>query len=420
MNVGVYLFDVAPDVGGGYSFQLDILQALVDVAAESRHTFTVFCMRPENIRLAVMSDRIRVVPIIQESADNSNSGPSETPTSFSAALLRRAANSISYRLSLPQKPSRITSKFQQKIDEAGVEFMWFVSGSGRPEHAISLDTPYLATVWDLQHRLQPWFPEVSQNGVWDLREEFFSQFLRRASVIIAGTNAGREEIERFYQVTSDRIKILPHPTPKFALDAAPSDGTQTLSKYSIPDGYLFYPAQFWAHKNHSTLLLAVRKLRDQYDLSFPVVFVGSDKGNQEYIRRLVEEFDLASQVYFLGFVPQEDLAPLYRNAFALIYLTFFGPENLPPLEAFALGCPIVASDVSGAREQLGGAAVLVEPRDPHQVALAIKSLHDDPERREKLVRHGLERASRWTGRDFVKGVFSILDDFELVRHCWSK
>jgi glycosyltransferase involved in cell wall biosynthesis len=182
---------------------------------------------------------------------------------------------------------------------------------------------------------------------------------------------------------------------------------------------LFYPAQFWAHKNHVNLLLAVHKLREDYGLTFPVVFVGSDKGNVNYVKKWVEDLGLDRQVHFLGFVPQADLIALYRNAFALTYLTFFGPENLPPLEAFALKCPVIASDVSGAREQLRDAALLVDPADPAACAQAIKSLHDDSQLRIALIERGLNRASGWTGRDFVRGVFSIFDEFEAIRRCWG-
>jgi glycosyltransferase involved in cell wall biosynthesis len=91
---------------------------------------------------------------------------------------------------------------------------------------------------------------------------------------------------------------------------------------------------------------------------FPVVFCGSDKGNESYIKQMAAELDLADQVKFLGFVPQEDLCSLYRNAFALTYVTFNGPNGLPPLEAFALGCPVVASKILG--EQLGDGALLVD------------------------------------------------------------
>ncbi len=192
-----------------------------------------------------------------------------------------------------------------------------------------------------------------------------------------------------------------------------------MTKYRIPEGYLFYPAQFWPHKNHVGLLLAVNLLRERYGLILPVVFVGYDKGNLRYVRRVVDELDLSTQVHFLGFVSQEDLVGLYRNAFALTYLTFFGPDNLPPLEAFALGCPVIASNVSGAQEQLGDAALLVDPRDEEQIALAVKSLHDDPALRQTLVQRGLQRAAKWTGEDFVRSVFSILDEFKPVLRCWS-
>ncbi len=241
----------------------------------------------------------------------------------------------------------------------------------------------------------------------------------RAAAVITGTEAGKAEIEYFYQVPKERIKILPHPTPAFALNASADDGKQVLIKYSIPENYLFYPAQFWPHKNHAGLLQAVRLLRDKYQLVFPVVFVGSDKGNQSYIRQRVAELGLSAQVHFLGFVPQEDLISLYRKAFALTYLTFFGPENLPPLEAFALGCPVVASQVPGAQEQFGNAALLVDPKDPEQIALAIKSLYEDHTLRHTLIQRGLERALKWTGEDYVKGVFSILDEFEPIRCCWK-
>jgi len=150
----------------------------------------------------------------------------------------------------------------------------------------------------------------------------------------------------------------------------------------------------------------------------PAVFVGSDKGNLDHVKKLTNKLGLASQVHFLGFVSQSDLVSLYRNAFALTYMSLCGPENLPPLEAFALGCPVVASEIAGAAEQLGEAAVLVDPCSPEEIANAIKHLLDDPKRVRTLVEKGRQRASRWTGRDFVRGVFKMLDAFEPVRRCF--
>ena len=395
MKVGVFLEDFSPEVGGGYTIQQDIFNALIELIDDAHHSFVIFCRRPENVRALLPVPRVDVIGF---------------PGSFGKRIFARAEGGFHSFLENRKRQTRL----EQLCKEAAVDFMWFVGAE-----AVQVDLPYVAIVWDLQHRLQPWFPEVSAGGTWRQRESFYSPFLRRAAIIIAGTEAGRQEIERFYQVTSDRIKILPHPTPTFALNAERSDIAATLKKYELKSNYVFYPAQFWSHKNHVNLLLAVAALKQEHQIELPVVFVGSDKGNADYIRNFAAQLKPSIEVAFLGFVPLEDLIALYRGAVALAYVTFFGPENLPPLEAFALGCPVVASDVAGAREQLGDAALLVNPRDPSKIATALKAIYDDKNLRQTLIEKGRARAERWTAKDFVLGVLSTLDDFERVRRCWG-
>ena len=394
MKVGVFLEDFSPDVGGGYTIQEDIFRALLDLMEETSHSFVLFCRRPEAFRSFLTTPRLQAVAF---------------PGNLGQRVFARAQSGLNSLIESRKRQTRL----EQLCKEAGVEFMWFVGAE-----AVQIDLPYMAIVWDLQHRLQPWFPEVSTGGTWRQRETFYGEYLRRATYIIAGTEAGRSEIERFYQVTSNRIKILPHPTPASTLNAKTSDIAGVLKKYGLRSNYLFYPAQFWSHKNHANLLLAVAELKREHQLDLPVVFVGSNKGNEEYLRTFAAQLNPPVDVAFLGFVPLEDLVALYRGAFALAYVTFFGPENLPPLEAFALGCPVIASDVSGAREQLGDAALFVDPRNPAEIAGAIKQLHDDDTLRASLIDKGRARAERWTATEFVRGVFAALDEFEPVRRCW--
>ncbi len=390
MRVGVFLEDFSPEVGGGFTIQDDIFRALIELLDDTHHSFVIFCRRAEAVNKLSTNPRLKAV---------------DFPGSLGQRVVARAERGLGR-----QRESRL----EQLCKETGIEFMWFVGAE-----AVQIDLPYMAIVWDLQHRLQPWFPEVSAAGTWKHRESFYSEFLRRATMIIAGTDAGREELERFYQVTSSRIKILPHPTPAFALNAGPGNAEAARKKYELGNNYLFYPAQFWSHKNHVNLLLAAAELKGKHGLDMPVVFAGSDKGNTDYVRSFAAQLKPAVDVSFLGFVPVEDLIALYRGAFALAYVTFFGPENLPTLEAFALGCPVVASDVPGAREQLGDAALFVDPKDPSSIATAIKALHDDANLRQTLIEKGRGRAERSTAKSFVRGVFSALDEFEPIRRCWK-
>ena len=401
MKVGIFLGNSAPTVGGGFAFQDEVFQSLIEL--ESRHTFVVFGYLTEEQARGASTKHLQFFPF-----------PRSLPGRAIFKFTRIAASVVA-DLPIVRTRLQVTNWFQRAVRDLGIEAMWFVT----PGY-IEVDVPYVFTVFDLQHRLQPWFPEVSAKGVWRGREKMYATAIPRASAIIAYSEVAKAEIVHFYRVPSERVSLIPLPTPRFALNASKDSGKEVLTKYHIPEGYLFYPAQFWPHKNHVGLLLAVNLLREKCNLVLPVVFAGSDKGNLQHVRRVMDELGLSTQVHFLGFVPQEDLVGLYRNAFALTHLTFFGPVNLPPLEAFALGCPVVASSVAGAQEQLGEAALLVDPRDAEQIALAVKTLYDDLELRRTLVQRGRERASRWTGRDFVRGVFSILDEFEPVRRCWGR
>jgi glycosyltransferase involved in cell wall biosynthesis len=406
MKVGIFLSNFTPEIGGGFTFENEVFRAIAEFGGSSGHTFIVYSWDKKISQAPALGQHIEYRSLHHLVRNLLLS----QPLKIAKELFKR----LRQQKKLLQVGSILKDIILVSILGDEIDLVWYLEPSTR-----TVEIPYFTTIWDLQHRVQPCFPELSTQGQWDEREQFYAKVLRCASIVVTGTEAGRAEVERFYQVPANRIKILPFPTPEWALNAPQSDSDRyVLEKYNIPENYLFYPAQFWAHKNHVALLMAVKWLRSQYDLELPVVFVGSEKGNKQYIQQVVADLDLSTQVHFLGFVPQADMVPLYRHAFALAFMSFCGPDNIPPLEAFALGCPVVAGNVSGALEQLGDAALIVDQRDEEQVALAIKSLYDDPTLRQTLIQRGLARAAKWTGQDYVKAAFAILDEFESLRRCW--
>ena len=403
MIVGVYLVNVLPPHGGGYTFQYEVLNSLSRL--KSKHHFVIIGDLSHKEVEALSSRNLKHASL------RSNL--------ISRALKRLISPPIKQLRKFRRVQKRLQSVYANRmekiIDDHELEIMWFLTPG-----VVEIEMPYIITVWDLQHRGQPWFPEVSVHGEWEKREKIYGKAIRRASIVFVGTEVGKQEVVSFYQVPTERVKVIPQPTPDFALKADRKEPERLLEKYGIKRRYILYPAQFWPHKNHLVLLLSLDRLRREFDLSLDLVLVGSDQGNLKHIRHMTEDLDLSNQVHFLGFVPQEDLEGLYQNAFTMVYPTFFGPDNLPPLEAFALGCPVIAGDVLGAREQLQDAALLVNPKDEGEIARAVKSLCDDPEIRETLIERGLHRARKWTGEDYVKSVLGVLDDFEKIRRCWGK
>jgi glycosyltransferase involved in cell wall biosynthesis len=402
MKVGVYLGAQQPDAGGGYTFQADLLSAFIEIAAESRHQFVVL-VAPQYADLT----RSRF------SAANVEVAALPAP-----GFLDRVQSALQRDFAAVRQRWRRDGVLQRCARKRGLDFIWFLSSDCH-----LLETPYLAVVWDLQHRTLPWFPEVTHHGEFEAREASNRWFLQRATIVVTGTQAGAEEIERFYQVDPHQIHRLPHPTPAYALAAlAAGSGTSAIElkrHHGIRGSFILYPAQLWPHKNHVNLLHALKILREQYCLDVELVLVGGDKGNRAYCETVAVDLGLMDHCHFLGFVSQDDLIGLYRAATAMAYVSFGGPENLPPLEAFALGCPVVAADVRGASEQLGDCAVFADPANPASIASALHSLIVSPERADSLRALGHARAHAWTGLHFVRAVFGLLERFEPVRRTWG-
>ncbi len=399
MRVGVYVANHSPEAGGGFTIVNELLGALRGQEAPSAHEFVVLTTsdswkdQPSGaLEVVSLRDAILKLP---------------TASRVEAKLQRGYARMLGRR-HRPDGAPWPSPEVDEILSRHRIDVIWYLS----VWDYCTLEVPFMTVIWDLQHRLQPFFPEVSDDGKWDYRERWLSTVLRRAAMVVTGTAVGQEEIERFYGVPPTRIRVIPHPTPTFI------DRVQTDDVHPGVDGqYLFYPAQFWPHKNHANLLEALRLLRAD-GLNLSLALTGSDKGNLSHVRSLAKEMGMESAVHMLGFVSEAQLVSLYRHAAALTYVTFFGPENLPPLEAFAAGCPVIASDVAGAREQLGEAALLVDPRSPPQIAAAVKSICSDGALRSRLVAAGRQRALRSTPASFVRSVNQWLDGFETTRRCW--
>jgi len=387
--------------GGGFTFEEELLGSILKLAATSRHELVLFSPYEEPLPQAkayeIETVRVRFV------------------------LLRKLIGAVSGIIN--QFFSEVLHLPHLLRTEDWIDPILFKHRIGfflnLTPLTLTKEIPYLIQVWDLQHRIQPYFPEVSAQGRWARWEARFSTMLGRATFIVVPSPAGKDQVQQFYGIPDQRIRVLPFPTPGFALAAGGEANCRWPDHLNINEEYVFYPAQFGPHKNHATILRAMTILRDEYSYRPHAVFVGSDRGNLDYVKQLGARFGLTEQLHFLGFVSREELIALYQNAAALVFPSMFGPGNLPPLEAFALGCPVVAADISSA-EQLQDAALIVESTDERAFAAAIYDLHTQPALRESLIKKGHQRAAGFSGEDFARGIFSLLDEFEKVRQCWSQ
>ncbi len=226
------------------------------------------------------------------------------------------------------------------------------------------DFPFMTVNWDSAHKSSYAFPEFVEN--YPSRDRWFSVYIQRGLSIIVESEASKEEFHRYYAIDKSKLDVVPL-FPGGVVDMHVDEATQrvSLEKFSLTkDAYFFYPAQFWAHKNHYNLILAFREfLKNTGRTDIRLVFTGSDKGNKDYIRSVINENNLEKNVIMLGFVSNEEMFTLYKNALALTMPTFLGPTNMPVLEAMELGTAVACSDLAGHRESCSDGALYVAPED---------------------------------------------------------
>jgi len=268
------------------------------------------------------------------------------------------------------------------LDNSDTDLVYFVTPTSAA-HELQVK-PFVWTLWDLCHLDSPEFPEGRTSGKFEAREATISQNLRKAAVVIVDSAELGENARRSYGITSDKFVTIPFAPPVGILESHTKAVALPPEVKDIAGRYVFYPAQLWTHKNHRRIAEAIAILKDRgHDIH--AVFVGKDHGAGASLRRSIEALGVADNIHFLGYVDDEMVPELYRASMGLVMASYFGPTNIPPLEALLLGVPVIASKQH--TEQLGDAAVLFDPDDADELVGAIESL-SSPATHKKVAARG--------------------------------
>lgn len=287
------------------------------------------------------------------------------------------------RLTTPRrKRNESISPFEKEMIRRGVSVVYFTSPS---PNALDIQTlPYIFTIWDLCHLDHPEFPEVSSGREFEKREDLFRKAVPKAFLTITDGDYTTELARQKY---GGRFLAV-HFAPAHFMESSKKTVT-VLEKYNIELGYLFYPAQFWAHKNHARLLQAAALIKTRKGVAPRIVFSGSEQGQKKDVELLVKRLGLQDTTRFIGFVPPDEIAALYAGSAALVMPSYFGPSNLPPLEAWSAGKPVLYPKQFASF--VGAAAYLFDPDDAASLADCICGVLANDDRdwvtlgREKLM-----------------------------------
>ncbi|MCS7094161.1 MAG: glycosyltransferase [Candidatus Aenigmarchaeota archaeon] len=221
---------------------------------------------------------------------------------------------------------------------------------------------------------------------------------------------------RYYGVNEERIYIVPFLPPLHII--SDKVNVDIKAKYSVDGQFIYYPAQFWPHKNHVYVLNAIKILKDE-GIYLNVVFSGSDKGNLNHVMSYAKTLGIEKQLKYIGFVSGEDVRALYKEALALVMPTYFGPTNLPPLEAFALETPVIYSDTPDFRAQIGDAGLFCDLYNVKSLVHHLKLPIYNKDLRETLASKGKLKFQQILSNKFEDTLESIFDLYSIKLSTWK-
>jgi glycosyltransferase involved in cell wall biosynthesis len=231
---------------------------------------------------------------------------------------------------------------------------------------------------------------------------------RRATRVLTVSESSKRDIVRLVDVDPAKIDVIYNSyDERFGVEPGDEDIERVRERFQLHDPFVLYAGNVKPHKNLERLIDAFQVVRKRGLDNVKLVLIGDDISKYAALRRAVHRHQLHQHVRFLGFVPEETLAVMYRLASVFVFPSLYEGFGLPPLEAMASGTPVVTSNLSSLPEVAGDAAMLVDPYDPEAIADGIYRVLTDDTLRHSMRAKGIERARQFSWEQSVRRVHDI-------------
>lgn len=253
-----------------------------------------------------------------------------------------------------------------------------------------LGVPLVYTVYDLSPLDHPeYHTEANRLACF---QGLFDASVRAAAFVAISAFTRDRFLHWFPHVPADRVEVV-----RLAARASfskPHTGAESvLARYGVGAGAFFLAVgTIEPRKNYGFIIESYLQLLETLPDAPPLCIAGQKGWLEGSLEERVRGTRAADRIRMLGFVPDDDLAVLYREATAFLFASHYEGFGLPLVEALACGAAVVATNTSTVPEVLGNAALFVEPGDARAMADALHRLVIDASARRELSGLALARS----------------------------
>jgi glycosyltransferase involved in cell wall biosynthesis len=372
MRIGLSTSVIQGGKSGTGAYVLALVRALLPAA--HRHEFSLFVLERDLPLFAFARDAMRLVPVSERHR------PPERDILW-------------HQVELPRLARRLA------LDVLHV-----------PGHRRMLWRRPCALVATI-HDLAPW----QDARRWGWRRMFYRRVVVRhlawrQDEIVAVSTANAAAITRCLGIPAGRITVVPNGLDhaRFHAEDAGEARARMAKSHGVLSPFFLHVARLeHPAKNHARLIAAFNAFKTATPSPWQLVLAGAPWRGADVIRDLVRRSPFAQDIKCTGHVAPAELPDLYRAASVLVYPTIYDGLGLPPLEAMACGCAVLAADQPALRDVCGEAAATVNPHDTGDLTRQLARLAHDSALRTRLRAAGLARARQFDWRTTANGMLDV-------------
>jgi len=248
--------------------------------------------------------------------------------------------------------------------------------------------PAAVTIPDLQHEF---YPEFFDSNTLRWRRETFCPSVFHSDVVFTISEFSKRTIIEKFRADPDKIVVVTLDADDEFRRPTTTAAQAAFRDLELFDEYVYYPANYWPHKNHANLLRAMKLIHEAGHPNLGLVLTGASDG-VERVRKEISTLGLNEKVRILSYQPQPVIAEIYRHARALVFVSQFEGFGIPLLEAFHTGTPVVSSRAGSLPEVGGDAALFVDELCPDDIAAGVRRILEEEPFRNDLIQKGRQRA----------------------------
>ena len=245
----------------------------------------------------------------------------------------------------------------------------------------SNNTPIISTMHDVQ---ELYFPEFFSSKEREDRSRDYRKCIDKSDIIIVSYNHIKNDIIRFFDKPSSKIKVLLLEMQNLWFDKF--NDSDIIKLDDVPEFFILYPASTWKHKNHLKLIAVLKIIIDKNNIDLKLVCTGNNNTPHFHeIKKKIEELKICNNVKFLGIVDDKNLYNLYKKARAIVIPTLYEAGSFPLMESILMKIPVICSNVTSLPETIGDLKFTFDPNSKEDMSNKIIKIIKDINYREENI-----------------------------------